>query len=122
VDVLADVAQAPVDLHRPREKPRLEQDLEPVADAEHGAARGGELRDTLHDRREARECSRPQVVAVGEAAGKNDRVGALQVPLVVPDVVGLAPEKVLRDVKTVRVAVGARKDDDPELHPSTFTS
>ena len=45
----------------------------------------GEALDLGHDRREARERARAQVVAVGEAAGDDHRVDALQVVVAVPE-------------------------------------
>ena len=64
--------------HRAGQQPRLEQDLEAVADAEHRAAGVGERRDRGHDRREPRDRAGAQVVAVGEAARQDDDVGALR--------------------------------------------
>ena len=51
----------------------LEQHLEAVADAQHQAAARGEPLDAGHDRREARDRAGAQMVAVGEAAGQDDR-------------------------------------------------
>ena len=51
----------------------------------------GELGDRLHHRREARDRAGAQVVAVGEAAGDDDRVDALQVAVLVPE--QLAPRR-----------------------------
>ncbi len=48
--------------------------------------------DGRHDRREPRHRAGPQVVAVREAAGQNDDVGALQVGVLVPEIVGLLAE------------------------------
>ena len=44
----------------------------------------GEALDLLHERREPRERAGAQVVAVGEAAGDDDRVDVLQVVVAVP--------------------------------------
>jgi len=67
----------------------LAQNLEAVADAEHGqaAARG---RDQLgHDRREPRDRAAAQVIAVGKPAGQDDGIHALQVGVTVPERDGL---------------------------------
>ena len=50
----------------------------------------GEALDLHHDRREARERAGAQVVAVGEAAGDDHRVDALQVVVAVPQQHGVA--------------------------------
>ena len=82
----------------PGSRPRLAQHLKAVADAEHQAAVAGERDHRLHRRREARDRAGAQVVAVGEAAWDDDRVGAAQVALGVPDQLGLAhaPRRVAR--------------------------
>src|SRR5436190_21130420 len=72
VEVLAAELQAAVAQHRSRQKPGFKQDLEPVADPENRPATPGEGIDLSHDRREARHGPGAQVIAVGEAAGKND--------------------------------------------------
>ena len=69
----------------PGEQPRLAQDLEAVADAEHEAAVAGEALDLDHDRREPRQRAGAQVVAVGEPAGDDHRVDALEVVVAVPE-------------------------------------
>ena len=71
--------EAPVGVaeQRARQQARLAEDLEAVADPQHQAALVGEGDDRLHRRREAGDRPGPQVVAVGEAAGDDDRVGAL---------------------------------------------
>src|SRR5712691_3977384 len=116
VHVAADVLQGVVAPHRPREHPRLEQDLEAVADAHHVAAPPGELAHLLHHRGEARDGSGAQVVAVGEAAGEHHHVRAAQVAVLVPDVSRGAPQHVLGDVVDVVVAVRAGEDDHGEEH------
>ena len=50
------------------------EDLEPVADAEHGATRRSELADRVHHRCEARDRARAQVVAVRETARAGRRL------------------------------------------------
>ena len=94
VDVLAAELEAAVAQHRARQQARLEQDLEAVADAEHRTAARGERLHRRHDRREARHRAGAQVVAVREAAGQDDDVGALQARVLVPDELGLLAEHV----------------------------
>ena len=93
VDLAADEAQVLVEQQRAGQQPRLAEDLEPVADAEHRPAARGEGGDRLHRRREAGDRAGPQVVAVGEAAGDDDRVDAAQVALLVPDQPRLAEQR-----------------------------
>ena len=69
---------------RPGQQARLAQNLEAVADPEHDPAGAGELGDLLHHRRKARDRARAQVVAVGEAAGHDHRVDALEISVRVP--------------------------------------
>ena len=84
VDLAEDELQGRVRQQRPGQQVRLAQDLEAVADPEHEPAGVRELGDLLHHRREARDRARAQVVAVGEAAGHDHRVDALQIPIGVP--------------------------------------
>ena len=79
-----------VDQQRARQQSRLAEDLEAVADAEHEPALVGELDHRLHHRREAGDRAGAQIVAVGEAAGDDDGVDALQVAVAVPEQLGLA--------------------------------
>src|SRR5947207_6763390 len=51
-----------------------------------------------------------------EAARKDDHVGALQVGVLVPDVLGVLAEHVLGGVVRVLVAVAAREYDDGKFH------
>src|SRR5262249_45323172 len=120
--VAADVAQAPVDADGSGQEAGLEKDLEAVADAEERPAPAGERRHALHDGREPRERPGAQVVAVREPARQDEDVRALEVAVAVPDVLGFAAEEVFGDVEAVLVAVGAREDEDPELHDTTLTS
>jgi hypothetical protein len=48
-----------------------------------------EVRDRLHRRREARDRSRAQVIAIGEAAGHDDGVHAAEIAVTVPDQLGV---------------------------------
>jgi hypothetical protein len=99
---------------RAGQQPRLAQDLEAVADTEHRAAVAGERDDLLHDRSEARDRAGPQVVAVGEPAGDDDRVDALQVAVGVPQQHRVAHAR--GGELRVDVIAGAGEADDAELH------
>ncbi len=70
-------AQVRVRQQRPRQQLRLAQHLEPIADAKHDPAVSRKSDHRLHHRREARDRTGPQVVAIGEAAGHHDRIGDL---------------------------------------------
>ena len=56
------------------EQAGLAEDLEPVADAEHGDAGGGPFGDRAHDRRARGDGPGAQIVAIGEAAGEDDEI------------------------------------------------
>ena len=92
----------------------LAQHLKPVADADDETVRLGKAHDVLHDGREARDGSGPQVIAVREAAGDDHHVYVAEVGFFVPDELRLLPEDVLGHVVGVVVAVGAGEDDDAE--------
>src|SRR5690606_19456175 len=56
------------------QQPGLAQHLESVADAENGQAVLGSVDHGLHDRRESRDGTAPEVIAVREPAGNDDSV------------------------------------------------
>ena len=58
-----------------------------------------------------------QVVAVGEAAGDDDRVDALEVVVAVPEQLGLADP--LAGLQRVDLVAGAGELDDAELHAAS---
>src|SRR5207237_4685120 len=95
---------------------RLAEDLEAVADPPDQAALRGELQNPLHDRAEARDGPRAQVVAVAEAPGQDDAVDAVQVWVLVPEVRHLRVQHVLDHPPAVAVGPGPGKHDDPEFH------
>src|SRR5690348_15164280 len=117
VDLAADEAQARVGQQRAWQQPRLAQNLEAVAYAEHGAAAESELAHRLHHRREASDRARAQVVAVGEAARDDDGVGPTEVAVGMPEQLALA--EALAGEQRVDLITGAGEADDPELHRST---
>ena len=110
----ADEAEAAVAHQRAGQQARLAQDLEAVADAEHEAAVGGEAHDAVHDRREARHRAAAQVVAVGEAAGQDDAVDAVQRPVFVPERHRDLAEHLLERVKGVVVIERAGEGTTPQ--------
>ena len=114
--MLAAKLQLAVPQHRAGQQAGFEQHLEAIADAEHRAAAGGKPFDFAHDRREAGHRSGPEIVAVREATRQDDDVGALEVRVLVPDVLGLLAEHLSGGVVRVLVAVGSGKDDDREFH------
>jgi hypothetical protein len=116
VDLAADEAQAGVGQERPGQQARLAQDLEAVADPEHRTALARERDDGLHHRREARDRADAKVVAVGEAAGDDDRIDAVQVAVAVPQEHRLAHAG--GGQLRVDVVAAAGKADDAELHES----
>ena len=116
VHVLTPVLQPAVPQHRARKQSGFEQNLKPVADADHEPAALGERLDLAHDRREARHRAGAKVVAVSEPAGQHDDVGALQAGVLVPDELGRLAEHGRRRMIRIVVAVAAGKHDDAEFH------
>src|SRR6478609_6244195 len=93
----------------------LGEHLEAVADAEDGQATLGRRDERLHDRCEAGDGAAAQVVAVGEAAGEDDRVHAPEVRVAVPERDGLAAA--LADgTRRVTVVERTGERDDADLH------
>ena len=60
----------------PGKQPGLAGDLEAVADREHQSALGGKGAHRIHDRRARRDRAAAQIIAIGEAAGNDDEIGA----------------------------------------------
>ena len=114
-DPVAAELEAGVARQRARQQSRLAQDLEAVAAAEHGAARLGEAAQLADRRREARDRAGADVVAVGEAAGDDRGVEALEPDVLVPQDPRLRayqPERVLE----VALAPRSREAEDRDLH------
>ena len=92
---------------------RLAQDLEAVADAQDGQASSGLAHDLAHDGSGRRDRAAAQVVAVGEAAGDDDRVDAVQVGVLVPQGHGLRARDFHR-AGGVAVVEGTGEGDDSD--------
>ena len=107
---------------RAGQQPRLGQDLEPVAGADHRPAGRGEGLDGAHHRREARDGAGPQVVAVREPAGQNHGVRPPEVGLGVPHQAVLPAEHLGRHVREVALAPGAGKDHHRDARAATPTT
>ena len=112
LDEAADEAQAGIADQRAGQQAGLGQDLEAVADAEHGGAGLRAPHDLAHHRAARRHGAAAQIVAVGEAAGHADQVELRQLGLLVPDPQHGLPEHGLHGDGEVAVAVGAGKGDD----------
>ncbi len=113
-DVATFEAELPVAGERARQQTELGQHLKPVADAEDGAAAGGERMDGVDDGAEAGDGSGAEVVAIGEAPRYHHRVG-LQALVLVPDVIGVGTEDVADRVERVPVRVASGKSYDRDL-------
>src|SRR5205085_2232291 len=113
-DEPADEVERAVPNERAGKKPGLAQDLEAVADAEDRAAALSELADGTEHRREPRDRPRPQVVAVGEPSGEDDRVDVAELRVAVPGRnAGAAHALHGSERVTVVVRSGERDDSDP---------
>src|SRR5688500_6276206 len=75
-----------------------------------------------HDRAEACNRSRAQVITVAEAARENDHIRSLKIVILVPQVRRLLAEDIGDGLKRVVVAVGAGERHDSELHACTADS
>src|SRR5690606_40211029 len=81
----------------------------------------GEVTHGGHDRREPGDRPGSQVVAVGEPAGDDDRVDAVEVIPVVEDDLSLCAERADR-LDDVHLAVGAGEGDDRDVHRHAHTA
>ena len=108
--------QARVAQHRTGQETGLEQHLKAVADAEHRASAPGKRLHLAHDRREPRHGAAAKVIPVRESARQDHDVGALQIGVLVPHVIGVLAEDVSGGVVSVVVAIAAGKNDDCKFH------
>src|SRR6266545_1680102 len=113
--VLADELAVVVLDQRAGQQVRLAQHLEAVADAEHREAAASAVDDLLHHRREPRDRTRAQVVAVREPARQHHRVDPVQVGVAMPQRDRLGTGDGCRTTG-VDVVQRAREGDDPDLH------
>src|SRR5262249_17927523 len=109
-----DEAKLLVDEQRPGQQPGLAEDLEAVADPQHRPAAASVVGDRLHRGREAGDRAGAQVVAVGEPARDDDRVGAAKVVVLVPDAPCLAEQAAC--VERVSLVAGAGELKHPPPH------
>src|SRR5919202_6090631 len=98
---------------------RLGKHLKAVADAKHGSPALREAFEGTHNFREAGDGAGPKVVAVGEAAGEDHGVHALEVGVRVPELDGFGA-RAFDGVERVAVAVGAREDGDAYPHVASL--
>ena len=82
--VLAHEPQRRIADQRARQQACLAQDLEPIADAEDGAALLGERADLLQDGCACGDRAATQVVAVAKPTGQHHRVDVVEVAIGVP--------------------------------------
>ena len=109
-------AQIPVAQQCAGKKAAFHQNLESVADSQNQPAVLGEFLHGGHHGRKLRDGAAAQVIAVGESARQNHRIGVAQRSGIVPDKFGWVAQ-VMRDrVPRVVVAIASRKHDDAESH------
>jgi len=113
---LATVLQALVPHERPGEDLRFAEDLEPIARAQDEPALGHELGQGLDHGRAAGHGARAQVVAVGEAARKNQTIKIVELPVPVPDVADGLAEDLADDVMEITVTPRPGKHHHAEVH------
>ena len=114
LDLPADEPQRGVREQGAGQQSGLAQHLEAVADPQYRAAVTGEGQHRGHHRREAGDRAHAQVVPVGEPAGDDHGVDAVQVRIRVPEELGLA-HAVGRE-QGVALVAGTGKADHAEAH------
>src|SRR5579883_558077 len=112
----ADEFQIAIAKQRAGKQPALHQNLKAVADAQHQSALLGEPAHRRHHRREFRDGSAAQIIAIGESAGKNHRVGIAQRGRIMPDHFRLLAKIAGDRVPGVVIAVAAGENDNAESH------
>ena len=108
-------------MHGAGEHPRLQQDLETVADADHQPTVVGETLYRIHDGRKMGDSAATQIIAVGKTSGKDDAIEPLDLSVLVPEIAGIGAGERADGVVRVGVAVGAGKDHDPEANGCDFS-
>ena len=103
----------------PGEEARFTENLEAVAGAKDGATGLDVAMDGVHDWGEAGDCAAAEIVAVGEAAGKDDGVVIVEVCFAVPDEVGRMAQAVAQDVLAIAVTPRAGEYENGEAHPAS---
>src|SRR6185437_11568609 len=121
MNLATEETQARIARHCAGQQARFEQNLESIADAENQPARVRKSFHGFHDRRKARDGAGAEVVAIGEAAGQDDRIHAGDFLRLMPDELDWFAEYAADGVKRVMVAIGTRKNDDAELHSRAFS-
>src|SRR3989441_267839 len=115
-DEVAHEAERAVGDQRPGEQPRLAQDLEAVADAQHEATLAGVPRHGVHDGREHGQRAAAEGVAVREAARQDHAVRAAERAVLGLEGHRLVAQHALGGAQRVPVVVGAGEDDHPPAH------
>src|SRR5690606_11370790 len=88
----------------------------PVADAEDFYAAGSTFAQLVHDRRARGDGAAAEIVAIGEAAGNDDKINIRNIGVLMPDDCrSLAPD-LGQGRDHVAVTVKAREHDDSCLH------
>src|SRR5262249_31929429 len=100
-------------------------DLKPVADAKNLETLARLLRKVGHDRRTRRDRAASQVIAVGEAAGHDDKIDLRQFLFGMPNSNRLCPRHLGERAHHVVLAIDAGKDDNSgkwrRPHPSSIS-
>ena len=116
VDILADESLAAVAQQGSRQQTGLGQYLESVADAQHIPARAGMGNHVFHDRREAGNGSRTQVIAVRKAARQHKAIALLQVGILVPKFHHRVAQHLAQHMDSILIAIGTGKNNHAKFH------
>jgi hypothetical protein len=98
-----------------REQVRFNENLKPVADTENGHPLVCCVNDVRHDRGVGGNRAAPEVVAVRETTGENDRVYAVKVVLTVPQGNGFAPRE-FDGAQRVAIVERTGEGDNADAH------
>src|SRR5947209_15915181 len=119
---LADVLEPRIPQQRSRQQSRLTKDLKTITDAEHQPAALRELSHSSHHRREAREGTGAQVIAIRKPTRHNHRIAIFELRALVPKIRDWLLGDALDDMKSVLVAIRPRENKNAELHLSILAT
>src|ERR1700686_1039092 len=101
---------------------RLAQNLKAIADPDDQSALGGKSHDALHDRREARDRTAAQIIAVAEAARQHNAIGTAERFILVPQHRGVLAKDAAQRMECVAIVERAGKPYDAPLHPASTST
>jgi hypothetical protein len=113
---LADELEALVAKHRSGQQADLEQNLEPVADAEHEPPAFSEALHRLHHGAEPGDGSRPEVIPIGKSPWEDESIKSLDVGVLMPDILDWLFKYVLNHAVAIMIIIAAGKHHHAKSH------